>query len=209
MEIYCITNLINGKQYVGQTIQTLKVRFAEHCRKDKGYIGHAIQKHGKENFIIELLDTAQDINELNEKEIYWIARLNTVQPQGYNLCYGGGVTIGYKHKLQSRRLMSVTKKRNKVMQGKNNHFYGKNHTEESRAKMSAKWQTGERVMTEEHKEKMRRAHFTRKVRNVTTGEVFDSVKQASEKHNLKDTHITRVCKGKRKSTGGYKWEYVQ
>lgn len=209
MEIYYITNLINGKQYVGQTTQTLKVRFAEHCRKDKGYIGHAIQKYGKENFSIELLDTAQNINELNEKEIYWIARLNTIAPQGYNLCYGGGVTIGYTHKLQSRRLMSVTKKRNKVMQGENNHFYGKHHTDESRAKMSSKWQTGERVMTEEHKEKMRKAHFTRKVRNVTTGEEFDSVKQASEKYNLKDTHITRVCKGKRKSTGGYKWEYVQ
>lgn len=209
MEIYCITNLINGKQYVGQTTQTIKVRFAEHYRNNKSYIGHAIQKHGKENFTIELLDTAQDIDELNEKEIYWIAELNTMEPQGYNLCHGGGVTIGYKHRLDSRKKMSETKKRNKVVKGKNNPFYGKTHTKETRKRMSEKWQSGERVMSEENKQKLRDAHHTRKVRNLTTGEVFDSIKQAAKKYNILETHITRVCKGKRKSTGGYKWEYVQ
>ena len=48
----------------------------------------------------------------------------------------------------------------------------------------------------------------RQSRNVDTGEVFDSVKKAAEKYGLKDTHISRVCKGKRKTTGGFKWEYV-
>ena len=43
---------------------------------------------------------------------------------------------------------------------------------------------------------------------VETQEIFNSVKEASQKYNLKATHITRVCKGKRKRTGNYHWKYV-
>lgn len=90
--------------------------------------------------------------------------------------------------------------------GKENPFYGKKHTDETRQKMKEAW-------TEERKEQLRlmaktRKQYTVKVRNVDTGEVFDSVKKAAEKYGLKDTHISRVCKGKRKTTGGFKWEYV-
>ena len=90
--------------------------------------------------------------------------------------------------------------------GKENPFHGKQQTDETRQKMKESW-------TEERKEqrsimaKTRKQH-TVKVRNVDTGEVFDSVKKAAEKYGLKDTHICRVCKGKRKTTGGFKWEYV-
>lgn len=209
MLIYCITNRLNNKKYVGQTVNSLKVRYAEHCRKNTGAVGKAIRKYGRENFSVEQLDVATNIAELNEKEIYWIAHIGTLAPNGYNLCYGGGNTKGYHHKMESKERMSVTKKRARIMQGKNNHFYGKRHTDETRKKMSEKWQSGERVMTEENKEKMRKAHYTKGVRNKTTGEEFTSVKLAAEKYNLKDTHISRVCKGKRKRTGGFEWEYIQ
>lgn len=209
MLIYCITNRLNNKKYVGQTVNSLKVRYAEHCRKNAGAVGKAIRKYGRENFSVEQLDVATNIAELNEKEIYWIARIGTLAPNGYNLCYGGDNTKGYHHKMESRERMSVTKKRARIMQGKNNHFYGKRHTDETRKKMSEKWQSGERFMTEENKEKMRKAHYTKGVRNKTTGEEFTSVKLAAEKYNLKDTHISRVCKGKRKRTGGFEWEYIQ
>lgn len=54
MEIYLITNLINGKQYVGQTIYTAEQRFKQHLRGDL-YIDKAIRKYGVENFKLEVL----------------------------------------------------------------------------------------------------------------------------------------------------------
>ena len=209
MIIYCITNKINGKQYVGQTIRTPKERFDEHCRRDTTYIGKAIAKYGRENFKIEVVDSSLLIDDLNEKETYWIKRCNTLKPNGYNLCYGGNNTFGYKHKLESRLKMSKTKKLKKSALGEKNHFYGKNHTEETREKMKEAWASGRRKLTEEHKRKMIAARQTRKVRNLTTGEVFDSILEAANKYDIKPTHITRVCRGRRKSTGGFEWEYVE
>lgn len=49
----------------------------------------------------------------------------------------------------------------------------------------------------------------RKVINIDTGEVFNSINEASNIYNLKPTHISRVCRGKRKRTGGYKWMYYE
>lgn len=56
-KIYRITNLVNNKIYIGQTIRDLKVRFKQHCYK-KGctYLHNAILKYGKENFKIELIE---------------------------------------------------------------------------------------------------------------------------------------------------------
>ena len=208
MIIYCITNKINGKQYVGQTVRTAEERFKEHCRDKKMYISQAIRKYGKENFLVETIDSALLIDDLNEKEIYWIEEFKTKKPNGYNLCDGGDNTLGYNHTLEARMKMSMTKKSLGSMVGVKNHFYGKSHTKETREKMSAAWKSGRRVMTPELKEKLKESHYTRKVMNVTTGEIFNSIKEASETHGIKATHITRVCRGRRKSTGGFKWKYV-
>ena len=77
MIIYCITNKVNGKQYVGQTVRSAEERFKEHCRDKKMYISKAIRKYGKENFIVETIDSALLIDDLNEKEIYWIDKFKT------------------------------------------------------------------------------------------------------------------------------------
>ena len=87
--IYKITNLINNKSYVGQSINPF-VRFKQHCQKSCQHISlihQAIQKYGKENFILEILE--KDIEDYNEKEKYWIKKLNTLQPNGYNILEGG------------------------------------------------------------------------------------------------------------------------
>lgn len=66
--IYKITNLINGKVYIGQTTQPIEKRFKSHCYKDgctKLY--NAMKKYGKSNFSIELLES----KELNsERELH-------------------------------------------------------------------------------------------------------------------------------------------
>lgn len=87
--IYLITNQINGKQYIGQSIHPEK-RFKEHCQNSCQYnslIHAAIQKYGKENFAIKILE--EDISNYDEREQYWIQFYNTLVPHGYNISKGG------------------------------------------------------------------------------------------------------------------------
>lgn len=95
MIIYKITNLINNKIYIGQTIQTLEKRWRRHTwissiKRDAMAISNAIKKYGKENFKIEKIDEVSNIDELNEKEIFYIKEYNSLSPKGYNLSNGGG-----------------------------------------------------------------------------------------------------------------------
>ena len=57
-------------------------------------------------------------------------------------------------------------------------------------------------------EKTRVAKF-KKIRNIETGEIFPSLKEACLKYGLKNGNLSKCCNGKRKSCGGYHWEYVE
>ena len=103
MIIYRIHNSITGKDYIGQTIRSLEERTAEHIRKNNSVISKAIKKYGIENFVIEEIDSASTIEELNEKEIYWISKYNSIVPNGYNQCIGGGNTFGFHHREESKK----------------------------------------------------------------------------------------------------------
>lgn len=86
--IYKITNKINNKIYIGQSINP-EERFKQHCEKREKYkslINQAIQKYGKENFEFEILGLYKDYN---EKEIYFIDYYNSKAPNGYNIANGG------------------------------------------------------------------------------------------------------------------------
>lgn len=98
--IYCITNKVNGMQYVGQTIRTIIQRW--YCHKvesknivDKMYFHSAIRKYGADNFDVEELErisckSKQELKEnLNSLERHYISQLNTLRPNGYNLTIGG------------------------------------------------------------------------------------------------------------------------
>ena len=88
MYVYKITNLVNGKVYIGQSIRDIQQRFARHindslnCKLDT-HFARAIRKYGEENFVIELIDTAETQDELNRKEQYWIRHYDSVR-HGYN-----------------------------------------------------------------------------------------------------------------------------
>ena len=92
-KIYLISNDINSKLYVGQTIQTLSKRFNGHCcysktdRSNNMYIKRAIHKYGRDKFHIKLLEECP-IEKLDEREIYWIAYYDSFK-NGYNLTLGG------------------------------------------------------------------------------------------------------------------------
>jgi group I intron endonuclease len=92
-KIYLISNDVNDKLYIGQTVQTLKKRFTGHCcysksdRSDNMLIKRVIHKYGKEHFKIELLEECP-IDKLNEREAYWIDKFDSYN-NGYNLTLGG------------------------------------------------------------------------------------------------------------------------
>ena len=87
MIIYKITNIQNNKVYIGQTKESIKKRFSRHMgyqaleHDTKFY--RAIRKYGKENFLIEEIDSATTQEELDEKEVYWINFFDSVN-SGYN-----------------------------------------------------------------------------------------------------------------------------
>ena len=95
--IYLITNLLNGKKYVGQTIQRLNIRMNHHRRGGDLYIDRAIRKYGRENFKVEVLEECYTVEQLNEREKFWIIELNCKHPNGYNHTDGGEGTAGLKH----------------------------------------------------------------------------------------------------------------
>lgn len=85
--IYETTNLLNGKKYIGQ-------HRAE--KLDKNYLGsgiilhQAIEKYGKDNFSIKILEECESQSKMNEREIYWIEYFNAVSSKDYyNLGMGG------------------------------------------------------------------------------------------------------------------------
>lgn len=103
--IYLIRNKITGSKYIGQTIQSLRVRWNDHVRNAFGKVYRtplyaAIRKRGIDSFTIECLETVYEndeislANKLNEREIYFIKIHNTFisnNPEtGYNLTTGGG-----------------------------------------------------------------------------------------------------------------------
>lgn len=129
MVIYKITNKIDGKSYIGKTIGDVEKRFKRHCRPSSKCpkIRNAIQKYGKESFIVETIDTAKNESDLNKKEIYWIKHHNTYE-EGYNLSFGGdGGTISQQSiekirqcRLGSRTSESVKKKMSEMRKGHKN-----------------------------------------------------------------------------------------
>ena len=99
--IYKITNLINGKSYIGQSID-IERRFKMHKqtafnpnKKQYHYpLYRAIRKYGIDKFSFEVLEEC-NISELNEKEIYYISKYRTHSQLGYNQDDGGKFAAHY------------------------------------------------------------------------------------------------------------------
>lgn len=115
--IYKITNKINNKSYIGQSIN-IEHRWKEHLSRidDKQFdyaIYNAFRKYGIENFNFEIIEQCKE-NELNDKEIYWIDYYNSYY-DGYNMNLGGnGLRYDYdflvKTYLECKSLEKAAKK---------------------------------------------------------------------------------------------------
>lgn len=113
MVIYKITNLINGKIYVGQSIYDDENYFGSGT-----YIKQAIKKHGKENFKREIIERCKTKNELNEREIFWIKHLNSINR-----------SIGYNAIISSAGIYTEDAR------NRQKSFLGRKHTDETRNKI--------------------------------------------------------------------------
>lgn len=224
MIIYLVTNIINSKKYVGQTVHTADVRLSQHIysaiKKNTNCVLHkSIRKHGKENFTIEILDTATNIEELNKKEVEWISNLNThyISGDGYNMNFGGGSNFGYKASQETKDKISKAGK-------------GKIHSQETRDLMS-KIMTGRKVtwgdkvsegVKKSYKEnpeylataiaafKKASDLNRRQIEILKDGQwiIFDSIKECAESINAKAPNITNVLNGKKDTIKGFIVRYV-
>lgn len=106
----------------------------------------------------------------------------------------------------------LTKKHNSEAQkglqaGENNPNFGKRLSEEQKLKISEANKGKKR--SEEHRKKISEVN-KRKVINLDTGEVFESVMEASKKTGLSShSHISNCCRGRQKTAGGFHWAYVE
>ena len=114
MFIYKITNIKTQEFYIGQTIKNIEYRFRKHKEmsiRGGGYKLHnAMRKYGTENFNIKILDTATNLEQLNEKEIHYI---DTLKPY-YNILPGGQIRLTEKS-IEKMRQSLIGKKHSKEL----------------------------------------------------------------------------------------------
>lgn len=95
--VYKITNVINGKMYIGQTMRSIEDRWQDHIRESKKErskdrpLYKAFEKYGIDAFSIEVLEYYElcDRDFLYNRERFWIETLGTFK-SGYNATVGGG-----------------------------------------------------------------------------------------------------------------------
>jgi group I intron endonuclease len=109
--IYCITNTVTGKRYIGQTIRPKEQRWQRHLNdaqnKSIPFALHkSIRKHGPGAFKVEQLTTC-DESQLDWLEQFFIWLYDTQnRKHGYNMTEGGGGRRGHKVSEASRRKLS-------------------------------------------------------------------------------------------------------
>lgn len=198
-----------GKVYIGVTSREPRKRWASGYGHNP-YLSNAITKYGWSNIRKEVVATGLTKEVAEDTEARLVDEYqSTNREYGYNINRGGSglgiASVETRRKIAARMVGDLNPTRRF-----GHPFKGKRHSEESKQKMSnaAKARTG-RVINPETKKKLRHAQKNIPVRCVETGAVFDGIHIAAEATGLTATKICAVCQGRRKTTGGYRWEYVE
>lgn len=170
--LYKITNLINGKMYIGQTKHPSNRWYAhkwQAVNKPIQIIHLAMAKYGIENFSYEIIAASKDQDSINEAEIICIEQYNcTAGNNGYNYERGGKnrpKSEEWKKKIsEMRRGHFVSEEtKNKISKSnKGKHFIGHKFSDQARKKMSLAAKG--RPKSKEHRRKMSEAAKNRKKR---------------------------------------------
>lgn len=223
--IYKITNLINGHYYIGQS-RDIKGRFRCHRfsgrqLNDKDHntpIHLAIHKYGEENFSYEILEECS-IDELNEKEVYWIEKLQATKNGNYNILVGG----------QDRK--KIDNKPVELYDLSGNYIQTISSATEVAEFLGVSRSTVYQVL---HKQRPTCKKYQMKYKEDTqtiitsfisrqggcksvhqidpiTNEIINTFISTYEAGRVTGAHpgaISKVCKGKAKTTKGFKWTYA-
>ena len=228
MVVYKITNQINGKIYVGQTSFSIEKRWREHVVSKKSLISKAVRKYGEESFSIECLEKCSSVEELNQKEIHYIALLKSTQRDvGYNVEFGGlhspmtnetkqklsiahqGKKLSKEHKDRIGLSCSGKKRSEETKTLMSQSFKGRTHSEETRKKISEA--TTGRVahnqgvaQSEETKLKLSQSKNSIKIKVlcIDNGTIYESISAAARSLNVSKRAIQLVLRGKNKTVKG-------
>ena len=186
------TNKINNKKYIGQ-----------HTNLNDYYLGsgkilfRAVNKYGKENFEKEIIEHCHSQKELDEKERYWIKYYDAVKSRDfYNIHVGGCGGDTYSGRSEEEKI-AFKKTMSNVTTGENNGMYGKNHSTESKEKMSKtkKLNPSPKFQSKEFKEKISKA--TKAENNPMFGK-----KHTKESKNKMSINSTGKTSGERNGMYG-------
>ena len=205
--IYQITNNINGKIYVGKTEFSIEKRFKEHCEdafkngKEKRPLYAAMRKYGIEHFHIELIE---ETNNPEERECYWIEQKQSFK-YGYNATIGGD---GRKY-IDYDLVIATYKETQNVAETARRLNIDRNH-----ASSILHLNNVDVLSTNEVNQK----RLGKVINQYTlTGEYIqsfpsaktaaDSLGKTTSTSKGATSHITDVCRGKRKTAYGYIWKF--
>ena len=210
--VYCHTNKINGKQYIGITSQKPEQRWA----KGKGYMHNtymrrAVDKYGWDAFEHEVLYEGLTKEEAEAKEIELIAERNTLNPNGYNAEKGGNLHKEITEETRLRQRNSHLGKtlpleqRMKIAEAGR----GRVFSEETRRKISEsnKGRPGSNrgvKFTEEHKRRISESKY-KPVLCVETGVIYPSITAAAEAMGVKPQGISAACSHTQHTHRGFHW----
>ena len=175
--IYLTTCLVNGKKYVGQSINH---------RDINTYLGsgvifkNALKKYGKDAFVKTILvDNISCLDELNKLERYFISKYDCLAPSGYNLDLGGTNKGRMSETTKAKMIKSKTGKKHTEKQRIANieSHKGLKLSDETKKKIGdanrgkPSWNKGKK-MPKGHSEKLRKI-MTGKKMNKKQIEIFD------------------------------------
>lgn len=226
--IYCYTNKINNKVYIGQTIQQLKKRHQNHINDSKNekrkgnYNTHfhaSLRKYGIENFSLEIIHFGKTLDELNYFEIFFIKKYKSLNKEmGYNSASGGSNGWSCANKTEEE-MNEIYEKQRKRMSGENNPnygkkgeehpFYGKHHTDECKKRQSELMKGENNPM---YNVKGALHYESKKIKQYDLDgnliKIWDCLTDVERELKIPCSSISKVANRKSRSAGGFVWRFL-
>ena len=207
MNTYCIYRhtFPNGKVYIGLTCQNPLSRWQSgYGYKSQQLMFNAIKKYGWDNVRHEILIDGLTLSEAHKKEIEWISfHKSNNRAFGYNVSSGGESGTGCALSLEARKKIGAAHR-------------GKPLSAEHREKLRiAKLGKKRGKFSPEVVERMMAAHAEmpkKPINQYTLDGVFlkrwETILRINQELRIAQANIIAVCKGKRKTAGGFVWAYA-
>lgn len=224
--IYKITNIVTGQYYIGKTIYDIALRFRQHCndahnRHDNSILHHAMNKYGYDNFAIEVIEDNIPEDQLDTKESYYIAALNSGKEHGnYNMTEGGdggrtsskfnGETIWELY-----RMLADVEAYPRVKDIAD--YFGMDESQVAKINKGIYWRNSQLTYPIRKTKQYRTPTETnsgknnpraRKVLCVELGISFNTIEEANNYFGVKHSHISNCCNGNRNVALDYHWRYL-